>query len=100
MCNLGTELKVNIHIGNIGQYHMKDLDFQCEFFVSSRRSQKIKKSEMIEADDDNYIAIVKTSELGVGIVKCKVTVMIPDADFSDLTRQEVKTVSTNIQISA
>ena len=46
MTCLGTELKFNVHVKQIGDIHMSNYDFECNFFVFERRKVNIRKSEM------------------------------------------------------
>ena len=53
---------------------------------------------MVKADDDNYVALVDSSKLGTGTIRCRVTAHIPDADFDDGIRTEIEEVNTGITI--
>lgn len=99
MSNVGTELKINVHLDRLDGYRMSDLDFTCEFFVYNTSKVVVTKDEMVKADDDNYVACIDTSKLGAGQIKCRVTAIIPDADFADGLRTEIETVSTGITIT-
>ena len=54
---------------------------------------------MIYVDDDNYMACIDSSKLGVGEIKVRITAQVPDKDFDDGYRQEVVTATTGIIIS-
>lgn len=54
---------------------------------------------MVKVDDDNYVACVDSTKLGVGKIMCRVTAYIPDADFEDGLRTEIETVDTNVTIT-
>lgn len=95
---LGTYLKINVHIDEIDGLKMSDMDFNCDFYVHSGRTQYIPKKDMLKADDENYVALVDSSKVGKGLVRCKVTVYVPDSDFTEGFRKEVCTVSTDIII--
>ena len=95
---LGSELKININIEPMSDLHMKDYDFICQFYVNQNRSLKISKYAMKQIDDDNYVAMIDTSQIGVGELKVKVTAYIPDTDFDDQLRTEISTINTGIQI--
>ena len=99
MSSLGTELKINIHIDQLDNYKMKDIDFVCRFFIYADKYIELTKEEMIHVDDDNYMACVDSSKLGVGEIKVRITAQIPDSDFDDGYRQEVVTATTGIIIS-
>lgn len=99
MSSLGTELKINVHLDRLDGYRMSDIDFSCEFYVYTNRKVSVSKEQMIKVDDDNYIACVDSTKLGVGKIMCRVTAYIPDADFEDGIRKEVDTADTNIIIT-
>lgn len=95
---LGSELKININIEPMINLHMNDYDFICYFYVNQNRSLTVSKDQMKKIDDDNYVAMIDTSRIGVGELKVKVTAYIPDTDFDDSLRTEISTVNTGIQI--
>lgn len=95
---LGTEIKLNIHIDPINDLHMSEYDFECKFFVFAKKSVTIKKEDMVQVDEDNYIAIIDTLPIGVGRLHLTLTAYIPDNDFPDKPRKEVSCVDTGIEI--
>lgn len=97
-CVLGTQLKLNIHIEPLGLLHMADYDFECKFFVFQKKNVIITKAEMVKVDDDNYLAIIDTEQIGIGNLHITVTAHIPDDDFEGQLRKEVICVPTNINI--
>lgn len=99
MAAKGTELKINVHVKPIGSIHISQCDFTCTFFASSNRSVVVPKDEMIKVDDDNYIALVDTGKIGLGKIKMKIEVQVPDSDFPDGYRKEVANVCTGITIA-
>lgn len=99
MSGIGTELKLNVHLDRLDGYRMSDIDFSCDFYVYTNRKVSINKEQMIKADDDNYVACVDSTKLGIGKIMCRVTAYIPDADFEDGLRKEVETVETNVTIT-
>ena len=98
MSSLGTKFKINIHVEPIDGLHMDDYDFSCRFYVYTNRVVRIEKKDMIQVDQDNYIACVDSSKLGIGAVMMRITAFIPDVDFPDRLQTEVETVSTGITI--
>lgn len=98
MSSIGTELKINVHIERLDGYRMSDIDFYCDFYVYTNRRVTIVKEQMVKADDDNYVALVDSSKLGTGTIRCRVTAHIPDADFDDGIRTEIEEVNTGITI--
>lgn len=99
MSSLGTEFKINVHVEPIDGLHMSDYDFTCRFHIYTNRNVEISKSEMIRVDDDNYIACIDSSKLGVGTIMMRIIAQIPDADFPDGLRTEIETISTGLVIS-
>lgn len=99
MSSIGTELKINVHIDRLDGYRMSDIDFSCDFYIYTNRKVTVKKEAMVKVDDENYVACVDSTQLGVGKIMCRVTAHIPDADFEDGFRTEVDTADTNIIIT-
>lgn len=99
MSCIGTEFKINVHVEPIDGLHMSDYDFTCRFYIYTNRNVEISKSEMIRVDDDNYIACIDSSKLGVGTIMMRIIAQIPDADFPDGLRTEIETISTGLVIS-
>lgn len=94
----GTEIKINIHIDPLGSLHMADYDFECKFYVFPKKSVIILKKDMVKVDEDNYLAIVDTTGLGIGPLHLTLTAQIPDKDFDNTLRREVACIDTGIDI--
>lgn len=97
-CVLGTQVKLNIHIDPLGSLHMADYDFECKFYIFPKRSITILKQDMIKIDNDNYIALVDSTGLGIGELHMTLIAQIPDEDFKGATRREIACVDTGITI--
>lgn len=96
---LGTEIKLNIHVDPIDGLHMSDYDFSARFYTRPTKSVTVNKDEMIKIDDDNYLALVDTATMPLGVLQMVLIAFIPDSDFSDGTRTEVTPpISSNLQI--
>ena len=101
MSVLGTELKFNVHLDPLDGLHMSGYDFECAFYVYTNRKVVIPKSMMKKVDDDNYLAIIETSDalrIGRGNINAEITAYIPDADFSDGLRTEKLRLCTDVTI--
>lgn len=96
---IGTEIKLNLNIEPVGAFTMDSYDWVAEVFCNSQKSLIINKSEAIKVDESNYTLLIDTNKVGIGVLKCKVTAQIPDADFPDMTRTEVNTINTGIEIT-
>ena len=96
--SLGTELKLNVNAELGNNLHLADVDFTATFYTQMRRSEVFAKEDMVKVDDDNYIAVIDTTNLGTGEYMMKLTAEIPDADCEDGFRTEVVKVSTHIYV--
>ncbi len=98
--SLGTELKINVtaELGN--DLHLADVDFVCTFYSNNPlgRSVTIQKQKLLQQDDDNYIAVLNTSDIGTGEYWLKLTAYLPDTDFEDRLRTEIVRVPTGIRV--
>ena len=94
----GTEIKMNVHIDPLGNLHMSDYNFECKFYIFAKKAIIINKADMVKIDDDNYIALVDTTDLGIGKLHLTLTAQIPDADFGNVFRREIACVDTGINI--
>lgn len=88
----GTDIKFNISLAVEG-LTMDDFDFTI-VFSADKGMQSISKSEMFRVDEDNYIALVNTDNIGKGRVKLVIKALIPDSEFN-VTRREVVQVLTD-----
>lgn len=95
---VGGELKVNLHVGNIGDYTLDDYDFSVEFSCSPRKSIVLTKKDGIRKDSNNYIFWVDTNKTGAGFVKGKVTLHVPDTDAPDKVHTIVRNIPTRIEV--
>lgn len=95
---IGTELKLNINIEPMGEFTMDDYDWSVDVYCSTKRVVTIAKGDAIRIDENNYVLLVDTEELGAGELKCKITAHIPDGDFEDRSRTEVQAIATGITI--
>lgn len=95
---LGTELKLNIHIAPLDGMTLDDYDYTTEVYCTPNQRIVVKKSGTIRVDDENYIVRVDTNVIGVGRLVCRIIAQIPDGDFADGYRTEVVALSTNINV--
>lgn len=98
MSVIGSDLKININVKPIGDFHISQCEFTCDFFTHPSRIVTLNKSELLKVDDDNYIALIKSEDLGAGTIKMKIEVLIPDSDYDIEYRKEIETVCTGIII--
>ena len=92
------EFKLNVNMAPIGDYHMEAVDFTCTFYTNNLRKVVLDKSDMIQIDANNYVAPLKSEDLGRGSVTVVYTADIPDDDFDDHLRKEVVVIRTGLRI--
>ena len=104
--HIPTELKLKVGIEPMGGLHMSQYDFEIEAYcnkksvaTSSKKGDVLTNLVAIDGDDNSYIALIDTSVIGVGKLKCRVVAYIPDTDFTDDgVRTEVVVMDTGITI--
>lgn len=101
---IGTELVINVNIEPTGNYHMSDYDFEIVAFCTEEKLKAYKKGDWDcqPVDDDNYVILLDTTDVGPGKLKLIVTAYIPDDRFlsenNDGLRTEVIPINTGIPI--
>lgn len=89
---VGTEVKYLVQIEAAGFDMTTD-----DFTITIRRGQKertFQKSELVEETDaqmnKHYYICFDTAEFGPGVLTCIIRAYVPDTDFPDGIRTEVK----------
>ena len=98
MSVIGTELKIRINVQPIDGVHLSECDFTCSFYVTPSKIVTFSKEELIMLDNDTYLALINSEELGVGAIKMNIKILVPDDDFPNKVRTEIDTVNTGITI--
>lgn len=93
----GSEFKLNVSMDVIDGYHMSDVDFFC-VIKAGGKVVKMQKSEMIQVDEDNYIAPLDSSSFGLGDISVRYEADIPDDAFADGFRRIKIDIPTKITI--
>lgn len=95
---IGTKFKLNVHMDPVDGVHLGDdeVDFTCSFYA--KEEVTLTKAQMIEIDENNYVAPLDSAALGLGTVGFILEVDIPDADFNDGLRHEVVPIETKYKI--
>lgn len=99
--SLGTVLKIAVtaELGN--DMHLKDVDFRCTFYCTSIVTKRVTvaKEDMTMLDDDTFLAVVDTKQVGAGQYYARLEVDVPDTDVSETgLRREVVTIPTYINV--
>lgn len=95
--SVGTTLKILVHFEVEGKT-MDDCDFMCEFYGRNQKSVVKTKEEHLRIDEQKYVAIIDTREVGTGSIMCKLSVGVPDADCPNGIRKEVVRVPANVNV--
>lgn len=97
----GTRFKVNFNMQPIEGNTLENTEWSVKVFIEgSGKFVMISKSECKKVDANNYIIPIDSSMLGAGTYFITANVLIPDNDFADGFRHEVKTCSTGVTINA
>lgn len=98
---LGSTIKLNVNIEPIGGVSMSQYPWNIKIYCNPSKTVTIQSTETTKvkegSDDNNYIVLVDTTELGPGKIKCVITAYIPDAHI-DKGRPEVVAIDTGIEI--
>ena len=84
---LGTELKFKVDISASG--FSMDTDSWSVTISCGKHSREFSKSDCISGDDGWFVCF-DTTEFGPGMYYAKVTAYVPDIDFNDGIRTEIK----------
>lgn len=100
---LGIELKLNISIDPIDGIHMSEYDFEVSFFTRPSMVKVFRSRDtnttLKKIDDDNYLVILDTKDVGPGQLKVSITAYIPDTDeINDYVRTEIIRLDPKITI--
>ena len=89
--SLGSDVKVAVTADIGSGLHLSDVDFCCTIYVedNERLCKKYQKSELTFIDEDTYMALVKTGEIGKGQYFAKLEIDVPDEDVDGGIRKEV-----------
>ena len=86
---VGTMFKSMITMQPMDGMHLADLDFTVEVYaLGAPKSKTYAKSELSYYDDDSYMVVVDSAELGTGEYWATLTLSIPDNDCKDGIRRE------------
>lgn len=94
---LGTQLKLNVNIEPIGKLSMSQYNWTIEAFCTPSNAVVINKNNAKQVDGNNYLIMIDTDIVGIGVLKCKVTALPYDNDFK-VNRAEVIVINTGIEI--
>lgn len=92
----GSQVVLNLHIDPVDGVSSKEYDFGV--IVSAKREVQLAKSNLVEVDDDNYIILLDTTDVGLGEIVIKVDAYLPDGRWPNGTRRELTKIDTGLNI--
>ena len=98
---LGSDVKIAFTVNLPDDLLLKDVDFSGKVYNSMKKDveKEFEKADCIMIEDGKaYVILVDTDELGVGSYLLKVTVQIPDTDYTRGYRKEVVQINPHISV--
>ena len=98
---LGSDAKIAFTADLPDGMTMKDVDFTVTVYNADAIDNKVvvEKAGCAMVSDNEYVVMVDSDELGVGVVMLKVVFQIPDTDFQTGYRREVVRINPNVRIT-
>jgi len=99
---LGSDIKIQFTADLPDDLKLSDVDFSGKVInVDQKNKEKdFQKNDCIMVDDGtDYVVLVDSSDMGVGMLMLKLTVHIPDSDYTIGYRKEVVNIDPHIQIA-
>lgn len=95
----GTKFKLNVNMSPIDGFHLSGIEWQARVWTeTSSKAQICTKNESTYVDDDNYMIKVDSAIVGAGVYNVTIYANIPDEDFEDGMRPEVRTAFNVITV--
>lgn len=95
---VGSKRKIGIGTEPIGDITLSQCDFSIELYCSPFKPVVFQKGDAEKIDENSYSVILDSTIVGVGKLKCKLIVGIPDESFADGVRVEFVYFYTGIEI--
>lgn len=98
---LGSDVKIEFTAELPDGLKLSDVEFTGKVVNAETTDKKLDftKADCIQVDDgESYVVLVDTTELGIGLLTLKLTVLIPDTDYQSGTRKQVVNINPHIQI--
>ena len=98
---LGSDVKIAFTVDLPDDLLLKDVDFSGKVYNSMKKDVEMafEKADCIMIEDGKaYVILVDTDDLGVGAYLLKVTVQIPDTDYTSGYRKEVVQINPHVSV--
>lgn len=81
MSGFGTQFVINVRMEPMDNVHMANVEFKAKFYVYQNKVLELDKSDMLQVDEDNYLAFVDSAKVGKGQIKYRLFVNVPDENW-------------------
>ena len=97
---VGSDVKILVAAELPGDLALPDVDFTVKVYnVSQIDKEKVyPKADCIETEEGDYVVLVDSEELGIGVYRCLLTVQIPDTDYPSGFRKEVVKINPHVMV--
>ena len=98
---LGSDAKIAFTADLPDGLTMKDVDFTVTVYNADATNSEVvvNKDGCAMVSDNEYVVMVDSDKLGVGVVMLKVVFQIPDTDFQTGYRREAVRINPNVRIT-
>lgn len=97
---VGSDVKILVAAELPDDLTLQDVDFTVTVVNVSVEDKKqvYPKSDCIETEDGDYVVLVNSDDLGIGVYMCRLTVQIPDTDYPSGYRKEVVKINPHVMV--
>lgn len=97
---IGSQIKILLEAELPDELKMEDVDFTVTVYNNDQKnvSQTYDKSECLMTTEGDYVVLVDSDDLGVGIYMVKMTFEIPDDDYASGFRKEVVKINPHVRV--
>lgn len=97
---VGSDVKILVAAELPDDLALPDVDFTVTVYnVSLEDKQKVyPKADCIETEDGDYVVLVDSNDLGIGVYMVRLTVQIPDTDYPSGFRKEVVKINPHVVV--
>ena len=98
--NVGSDVKILVAAELPDDLALPDVDFTVKVYnVSQIDKEKVyQKDDCIETEEGDYVVLVDSDELGIGVYMVRLTVQIPDTDYPSGFRKEVVKINPHVMV--
>lgn len=97
---VGSDVKILVAAELPDDLKLPDVDFTVTVYnVSATDKEKVyPKADCIETEDGDYVVLVDSDDLGIGVYMVRLTVQIPDTDYPSGFRKEVVKINPHVMV--